>query len=59
MTPERRKELEMNIESELTEEEVREGWVFCCEWDGLLIHKSDKEAECCYCLKEREREKKQ
>lgn len=39
-------------EERLTQEEMNEGWVFCCEWDGLLIHKTDREAECCSYLKD-------
>jgi hypothetical protein len=33
----------------LTEAEVKEGWHFCPEWDFLLIHPDDPEAECCDC----------
>lgn len=34
----------------LTEKEQAEGWHFCwAEWDGLLIHPSHPEAECCTC----------
>jgi len=32
---------------ELTEEEVKDGWHFCWEWDGLLIHPTWEEAKCC------------
>lgn len=40
------------VETSLTPEEVAAGWHFCwAEWDGLLIHESDPEAECCSCLK--------
>ena len=39
-------------EANLTEKEVKDGWHFCCEWDGMLIHSSHPEAECCYCLRE-------
>lgn len=49
MTPERRKELMDNIDMDLTQEEADEGYRFCCEWDGLLIHKDDMEAEFCTC----------
>jgi len=51
MTPERRKELNDNFDLKLSQEEITQGYRFCCEWDGLLIHKSDREAECCLCLK--------
>ena len=36
----------------LTKQEVKDGWHFCCEWDGMLIHSSHPEAECCYCFRE-------
>lgn len=36
-------------ELSLTDEEVKEGYHFCWDWDGLLIHKDDPEAECCSC----------
>jgi hypothetical protein len=32
----------------LTDEEQLE-WHFCWDWDGLLIHKSSPEFECCSC----------
>lgn len=51
MTPSRRKELECS-EATLTDDEIEQGYVFCCEWDGMLINKNDPEAECCHCLKE-------
>jgi len=34
----------------LTEEEQAEGWHFCKDFDGLLIHKSDPEAQHCSCF---------
>lgn len=49
MTPERHRELEGNLQLRLTPEEVAEGWHFCVEWDGMLIHKDWPEAECCTC----------
>ena len=52
MTPERRKELGENFKMSLTDDELKEGYRFCCEWDDLLIHKDDPEAECCTCLKQ-------
>jgi hypothetical protein len=52
MTKERYRELQRNMESRLTPQEQNDGWIFCnCEWDGMLIHKSDPEAECCSCLR--------
>lgn len=57
MTKERYRELNRDMEARLTPEEIEEGWLFCCcEWDGLLIHKTHPEAECCHCLKKREEE---
>lgn len=37
---------------QLTPEEMEAGYRFCCEWDGLLLHGSQPEAQCCSCLKE-------
>ncbi len=51
MTPERRKELNDNFDLKLSQKELDQGYRFCCEWDGLLIHKDDPEAGCCLCLK--------
>jgi hypothetical protein len=39
----------MDKNETLTKEEAEEGWHFCWDWDGLLIHKDDPEAECCTC----------
>ena len=50
MDKKRYNELMTNLELKLTEEEIKEGWHFCCEWDGLLIHPNDPEYECCSCL---------
>lgn len=46
---------ELNREGrDLTEAELASGWFYChCEWDGLLIHESDPEAEVCGCLTKR------
>jgi len=48
MTDERYLALERTGEK-LTDAERKEGWHYCCEWDGLLINKSWPEAECCTC----------
>ena len=40
-----------NIEAELTQEELDQGWHFCTEWDFLLIGPEMKEMECCNCLR--------
>lgn len=50
MTPGRYNFLMSYENAKLTPEEIAEGWVFCCEWDGLLIQRGDPEAECCTCL---------
>jgi hypothetical protein len=33
----------------LTAEELNNGWHWCDEWDGLLIHVDDREFEHCKC----------
>lgn len=38
---------------ELTADEKKE-WHFCWDWDGMLIHKDDREFECCMCAGGRE-----
>lgn len=52
MTPERRRQLDDDFDLKLTQEELDQGYHFCCEWDGLLIHKDDPESECCLCFKD-------
>jgi hypothetical protein len=42
----------MNGKAELTQEEINEGWHFCWERDGLLIHPTWDEYECCNCLRD-------
>jgi hypothetical protein len=49
MTRERYDYLNRTMESRLTPEEVAAGWHFCLDWDGMLIHKTWPEAECCAC----------
>ena len=34
---------------ELTAEEIRAGWHFCFEWDGLLIGPGMEEMKACIC----------
>lgn len=50
MTPERYKQAD--AEGQITEEELRQGWKFCCEWDFMLIGPNWPENECCTCSKE-------
>ena len=52
MTQYRHDELDNDTSLTLTPREIAEGWFFCCEWDGMLIHKSHPEAECCTCSKD-------
>jgi hypothetical protein len=49
MAPERYKQLEQDTSLRLTPEEVADGWHFCHDFDGLLIHKEWPEAEVCTC----------
>lgn len=51
MTPERIKHLIIDHEAELTDEEIRDGYHFCNDWDGMLLTPYDKENECCTCIK--------
>lgn len=53
MNESRYNELVEDVSLKLTKEEIEEGWVFCCEFDGLLIHKDHPEAEYCLCLEEK------
>ena len=34
---------------QLTEDEVKAGWHFCDEWDGLLVHPDSVEFQHCTC----------
>lgn len=49
MTRERYRQLMGDQSLKLTPEELAEGWHFCPDWDFLLIHESDGEAEGCTC----------
>jgi hypothetical protein len=50
MTPERHRFLDEHVTESLTKEEIEEGYFFCCDWDGMLMHKDDMEAtNCCSC----------
>lgn len=49
MNKDRYNELMNDPNSRLTDEEIAEGYHFCLEWDGLLIHRDDPEARCCDC----------
>lgn len=40
----------MAEKTELTNDEIADGWHFCAEWDFLLIHPTWPESKCCSCL---------
>ena len=42
MDKERYKSLCIGDSDKLTEEEIRQGWIFCCELDYALVNKNDK-----------------
>lgn len=48
MTRERYVHLERTGEP-LTEQEVANGWHYCDDWDGMLIHRFHPEMEGCTC----------
>lgn len=50
MTTKRRKELEGNLASILTDEEQAEGWHWCLEFDALLVGPGMPELNACKCL---------
>lgn len=57
MDPDRYKELSCDETLELTDNEWKEGWRFCCcEWDGMLININDTEGEgqYCHCYKKKD-----
>ena len=35
---------------QLSDDEIADGWHFCHDWDGLLIHPECPEYESCACL---------
>lgn len=57
MTKERYEFLMSDIDASLTQQEIDEGYHFCPEWDGLLIHKNDAESEYCSCEEHTEEQK--
>lgn len=50
LTTKRYHELESDYSLKLTREEAAEGWHFCDDWDGLLVHPTMQEAESCHCF---------
>jgi len=38
-----------SLNAQLTKEEIKQGWHFCIEWDGLLIHPDMPEFDACSC----------
>lgn len=51
MSDERYKALMQNDDVQLTEEELKQGWHYCYEFDGLLVGPGMGELEFCTCLK--------
>lgn len=35
--------------AELSQTEILDGWHFCDDWDGMLIHPKSPEGEACTC----------
>lgn len=62
MTPERRRELDAFTRKlteeerkalkgkQLTDEEFKQGYHYCVEWDYMFIGPEDQEFECCLCF---------
>lgn len=46
MTNERYNQLNENVDSQLTEQEIKEGWHFCIEMDGLLANSNEPDGDC-------------
>ena len=52
MTKQRYRELMKNQELQLTEDEVKEGWLFCPEFDELLMNRNECDlGKSCLCKK--------
>ena len=49
MTEERYNQLSNNDNLKLTDDELKEGWHFCDEWDGLLVSPEMPESKHCRC----------
>lgn len=49
MTNVRLHELLTDWNARITPEEAAEGWHFCDDWDGLLVHPTMQEYEACGC----------
>jgi hypothetical protein len=52
MTPQRRRELECGPDPQtLTQDERKQGWHFCFDFEGMLVNRFDTEGEatCCTC----------
>lgn len=50
MTKQRYRELELNGNLSLTQEEVKDGWHFCNDFDGMLMNKKWPAYELCTCF---------
>lgn len=51
MTDERWTTLMQFDHEQLTPEEIKLGWHFCAEWDGLLVGPGMDERDACVCFK--------
>jgi len=49
MTNERYAELMKNMDAVLTDEEIKEGFHFCDDYDGLLVGPTSPEVQNCTC----------
>jgi hypothetical protein len=49
MHPKRYLALETHEDLSLTDEEVKEGWHWCRDWDGMLVGPGMPEVDCCTC----------
>lgn len=56
MTDERWLQLVISNTEQLTQEELDEGWHFCCDWDGLLVGPGMGERRACSCRQWKEME---
>jgi hypothetical protein len=50
MTTERFNQLMTDDEQNLTDQEIKEGWHFCWEFDGLLRNNNEPDEYQCDCL---------
>ena len=41
--------IEKNLGEKLTDEELKEGWHFCYDWDGMLVGPGMSAMDSCLC----------